>query len=184
MLANWQTLRSAGSFLPWSPLPPWQSSGAANNCPVMRLFQFPILTVMVLTLASVEKGNDIQTHEVGRLGLLMTPSFGILFFACVYSALSSSCILHNKIIYLSAVFCLSVLHSYAREKKEERAFSFVHVAVLPVCPACCHQRYFTRKVRGLSSCQQPVNTWRSCDFHCSFWFVSPSLGRNYACKTT
>lgn len=62
------------------------------------------------------KGNDIQTHEMGSLGLLMTPSFGILFFACVYSALSYSCILHNKIIYSSAVFCLLVMHSYAEEK--------------------------------------------------------------------
>lgn len=95
---------------------------AANNCPVMRLFQFPILTVTVLTLAPVEKGNDIQTHEVGRLGLLMTPGFGILFFAHVYSALSYSCILHSKIIYPNVVLCLVVLHRYAKEEKEEREF--------------------------------------------------------------
>lgn len=62
------------------------------------------------------KGNDIQTCEVGSLGLLMTPGFGILFFACVYSALSYSCILHNKIIYSSAVLCLLFLHSYVRGK--------------------------------------------------------------------
>lgn len=68
------------------------------------------------------KGNDIQTCEVGSLGLLMTPSFGILFFPCVYSALSYSCILHNIIIYLSAVLCLLVLHSYVRGKSRKELF--------------------------------------------------------------
>lgn len=112
------------------------------------------------------KGNDIQTHEVGSLGLSMTPSFGILFFTCVYSALSYSCILHNKIIYSSPVFCLLGLQG---RKKEKRAFSFVQVAVFPISPASCQQRHFTRKNRGLSSLQQPLSTGRrSCDFHCSF----------------
>lgn len=92
----------------------------------MRLFQFPMLTVMVLTLVPVEKGNVIQTHEVGRLGLLMTPGFGILFFACVYSALSYSCILHSKIIYPKVVLCLLVLRRYAKEEEERKR-------IFPLC---------------------------------------------------
>lgn len=114
---------------------PVTGSTAANNCPVMWLFQFPILTIIVLTLASVGKGNDIQTHEVGSLGLLMTPSFGILFFACVYSALSYSCILHNKIIYPNTVFCLLVLHGYAREEKGGKSF-FLCAACSPSSLSC------------------------------------------------
>ena len=81
------------------------------------------------------KGNDIQTNEVGSLGLLMTPGFGILFFACVYSALSYSCILHNKIIYSSAVFCLLVLHSYAKEEKGGKSF-FLCAGCSPFSLSC------------------------------------------------
>lgn len=86
----------------------------------MWVFQLPILTVTVLTLASVEE--EMIYRHVESLDLLMTPSFGILFFPYVYSALSYSCILHNKIIYSSVVLCLLVLHSYVREKRRKELF--------------------------------------------------------------
>lgn len=87
------------------------------------------------------KGNDTQTYEVGSLGLLMTPSFGILFFPCVYSALSYSCILHNKIFYLSAVLCLLVLHSYVRGKRRKELFPL------------CRLQFFQLLLPGVSSSQ-------------------------------
>jgi len=122
------------------------------------------------------KGNDKLTHEVGNLGVLTTPSLGILFFARVYSALSYSCILRNKIICWSAVFCLSVLHGYARAEKGGKSF-FLCAGCSPSSLSWLVSAEALHKERQGS--HQPLSTWgSSCDFHCSFWFISLGLERD------
>lgn len=121
MLASWQTLKSAMRFLPWSPLPLWQLC-CCKQLPSNESVPASYIDSHGTDFSLCRKGNDIQTCEVGSLGLLMTPSFGILFFPYVYSALSYSCILHNKIIYSSVVLCLLVLHSYVRGKRRKELF--------------------------------------------------------------